>query len=220
MAIDESQRISYAEFGHNFIRYVVTAERLRGEIETVLKALVEGSVRKLPANLLVASYVFQLKDVDVHPILNRLPDASFTMVVAGDLKLDVKVLNFKLKFTLAVEIRLRVDVQTYAPLTLKLIVHPVEDSHVLTEVDAHNLPSGVLENLRVVGPIVRDEIVREVNARISSPEMVAATEIDVIAMAATAQMPTLNLGSTAPLAEVSGAPALDPVPSDTVPAAE
>ena len=49
--MDESQRISYAEFGHNFIRYVVTAERLRGEIETVLKALIEGSVRKFPADL-------------------------------------------------------------------------------------------------------------------------------------------------------------------------
>lgn len=205
--MDESKRISYADFGHNFIRYVVTADRLRGEIETVLKALIEGSVKKFPADLLVASYVFQLRDVDVHPVTNKLPDVSFVLVLAGELKLEVKLINLKLKFTLDVEIRLHLDVRTYAPLTLKLILHPVEDSDIRTEVDAHGLPSEVLDSLRIVGPIVRDEIVNEVNARIASPELRAATEIDVLHLAATAQLPTLPTlaaSSTEPLAEVSG----------------
>ena len=202
--MDESQRISYADFGHNFIRYVVTADRLRGEIETVLKALIEGSVKKFPANLLVASYVFQLKDVDVHPVMNRLPDVSFVLMLNGELKLEVKLINLKLKFTLAVEIKLHVDVNTYAPLTVKLVLHPVEDSDIRTEVDGHGLPSEVLENLRIVGPIVRDEIVREVNARIASPELVAATEIDVLQLAATAQLPSMAASVAAPLAQVSG----------------
>lgn len=205
--MDESKRISYADFGHNFIRYVVTADRLRGEIETVLKALIEGSVKKFPADLLVASYVFQLADVDVHPITNKLPEVSFVLLLNGDLKLEVKLLNLRLKFTLGVEIKLHLDVHTYAPLTLKLILHPVEDSDIRTEVDGHGLPSEVLEHLRIVGPIVRDEIVREVNTRIASPELMAATEIDVLHLAATAQLPTLPsvaAATSAPLAQVSG----------------
>lgn len=202
--MDERYRISYAEFGHNFIRYVVTADRLRGEIETVLKAMIEGSVKKFPADLLVASYVFQLQDVDVHPIVNRLPDVSFVLQLNGDLRLEVKLLNLRLKFTLKVEIRLDLDVQTYAPLTLKLILHPVRDAQIRTEVDGHGLPSGVLEHLRIVGPIVRDEIVREVNARIASPELVAATEIDVLQLAASAQLPGVAAADEVPLAEVAG----------------
>ena len=207
--MDESQRISYAEFGHNFIRYVVTAERLRGEIETVLKALIEGSVKKFPADLLVASYVFQLQDVDVLPIANKLPDVSFALLLNGDLKLEVKLINLRLKFTLKVEIRLHLDVHTYAPLKLKLILHPVKDSQIRTEVDGHGLPSEVLENLRIVGPIVRDEIVREVNARIASPELVAATEIDVLELAAVAQLPSVAAAPEMPLAEVAGGEAGD-----------
>ena len=202
--MDESRRISYADFGHNFIRYVVTADRLRGEIETVLKALIEGSVRKFPADLLVASYVFQLQDVDVLPITNRLPDVSFALLLNGDLRLEVKLINLRLKFTLKVEIRLNLDVHTYAPLTVKLILHPISDSQIRTEVDGHGLPSEVLENLRIVGPIVRDEIVREVNARIASPELIAATEIDVLHLAAVAQLPNVAAADAEPLARVSG----------------
>lgn len=202
--LDPGRRISYAEFGHNFIRHVVTAERLRGEIESVLKALIEGSVRKFPADLLVASYVFRLQDVDVLPITNRLPDVSFALLINGDLRLEVKLLNLKLKFTLEVEIRLHIEVHTYAPLTVKLIVHPVKDEQVRTEVDSHNLPSEVLDNLRIVGPIVRDEIVREVNARIASPELVAATQIDVLQLAASAQLSNLPATDTGPLASISG----------------
>lgn len=201
--MDQSKPISYAEFGHNFVRYVVTAERLRGEIETVLKAMIEGSVSKFPADLLVASYVFQLQDVDVLPITNKLPDVSFVMLIEGDLKLEVKVINLRLKFTLKVEIRLNIDVRTYAPLNLKLILHPVKDSQIRTEVDGHGLPSEVLEHLRIVGPIVREEIVREVNARIASPELVAATNIDVLQLAATAQLPGVVATGAEPLAQVS-----------------
>ncbi|WP_420465374.1 hypothetical protein [Panacagrimonas sp.] len=198
------QRISYADFGHNFIRYVVTAERLRGEIEEVLKALIEGSVKKFPADLLVASYVFRLQDVDVHPLMNRLPEVSFVMVLSGELKLDVRLLNLRFKFTLNVEIRLDLDVQTYAPLTVKLLLAPVTHAGIRTDIDSHGLPAEVLEQLRIVGPIVRDEIVREVNERLASPELVAATEIDVLALAASAQLPSLAAAAATPLAEVMG----------------
>lgn len=202
--MEDRKKISYAEFGHNFVRYVITAERIRSEIETVLKALIEGSVRKFPADLLMASYVFQLRDIDVSPILNRLPDVSFVMQLDGDMKLEVKLLNLRLKFSLAVEIKLHLSVETYEPLFLKLFVDPVTDADVRTDIDGHGAPSEVLEKLRLVGPIVRDEIVREVNARIQSPELLAATQIDVLQLAATAQLPSVVVAASDPLAEVAG----------------
>ncbi|HKY91873.1 MAG TPA: hypothetical protein VJM11_12575 [Nevskiaceae bacterium] len=201
----QPQPISYAEFGHNFIRHVVTAERIRGEIETTLKAMIEGSVKKFPADLLVASYSFQLRDVDVTPILSRLPQVSFLMELAGDMQLEVKFVNLRFKFSLDVKIRLHLDVFTHAPLTIRIVVHEARSADVTTEIDGHDLPSGVLEQLRIVGPIVRDEIVREVNARLASPELVAATNIDVLAIAASAQFPGLgSIGAAEPLAHVEG----------------
>lgn len=198
--MDESKRISYAEFGHNFIRYVVTADRIRGEIESTLKAMIEGSVKKFPADLLVASYAFQLRDVDVTPILSKLPLVSFRMDLSGDMQLDVKFVNLRFKFSLEVKIRLHLDVHTYAPLSIRIVVHEAKSSDVTTEVDGHDLPSGVLEQLKIVGPIVRDEIVREVNARIASRELTAAANIDVLAIAASASLPSLG----GPLPHVEG----------------
>lgn len=208
--MEDRKRISYEEFGHNFVRYVITADRIRSEIETVLKALIEGSVRKFPADLLVASYVFQLRDIEVHPITNRLPDVSFVMLLSGDMKLEVKLFNLRLKFSLAVEIKLHLRVETYAPLFLKLVIEEVVHSDIRTDIDGHGLPSEVLENLRIVGPIVRDEIVREVNARIASPELLAATRIDVLQLAAAAQLPAVVVAAPDPLAEVSGGSAAPP----------
>jgi hypothetical protein len=203
--VDQAQTISYAEFGHNFIRYVVTAERIRSEIESTLKAMIEGSVKKFPADLLVASYSFQLRDVDVTPILSRLPQVSFLMELAGDMQLEVKFVNLRFKFSLDVKIRLHLDVFTCAPLTIRIVVNEARSQDVTTNIDGHDLPSGVLEQLQIVGPIVRDEIVREVNARISSPELVAATNIDVLAIAASAQFPGIGPLTTAePLAHVEG----------------
>lgn len=206
--MDESTRISYSDFGHNFIRHVITAERIRAEIEGVLQSMIEGSVRKFPADMLVAAYRFQLKDVVVHPLLGRMPEVSFVMVLSGDMGLEVKLLNLRLKFSLAVEINLHLDVRTYAPLTVKLILHEVSSTDIHVDIDGHGLPSEVLESLRIVGPIVREEIVREVNERLGSPELVAATEIDVLKLAASAQLqslpPLIKVEDVEPLAEVTG----------------
>lgn len=201
---EEGQSITYAEFGHNFIRYVVTADRIRGEIESVLKSMIEGSVRKFPADLLVASYAFRLRDVDVAPVASRMPQVSFVMTLAGDMRLDVKFVNLRFKFSLDVKIRLHLDVFTLAPLTIRIVVNEARGSDVTIDIDAHDLPSEVLERLRIVGPIVRDEIVREVNARVSGPELSAATRIDVLKIAASAHLPSMAPTPETPLAEIEG----------------
>ncbi len=174
--------ISYSEFGHNFIQQVVTARRIGSEIQAALESTIAGSIRKLPADLIVVDYVFNLDDISVDPMLERLPHISFVLKVLGDIKLDVNIFNLSLKFTMDVTISVRIDVETYAPVMLRLIPHKVRGRDIRIDLNGENLPGEVLENLMVVEPIVRDQIVKEVNARIDDPKIQALASIDVLAL--------------------------------------
>lgn len=180
--MSSDSKISYAEFGHNFIQQVVTARRIGSEIESVLTSTIAGSIRRLPADLIVISYVFKLRDITVEPRLEHLPDISFTLSVLGDIKLDVEIFGVELKFTLDVVIPVRIDVETYAPVKLRLVPRPVTSRDIRIDLEGMNLPGEVLENLMVVQPIVREQIMREVNARIEDPRIQAAANIDVLAL--------------------------------------
>lgn len=177
-----AKQISYSEFGHNFIQQVVTARRIGTEIQSALESTIAGSIRKLPADLIVVDYLFQLDDINVEPVLDHLPQISFVLKVLGDIKLDVSIFNLSLKFTMDVTISVRIDVETYAPVTLKLVPHRVRGRDIRIDLNGENLPSEVLESLMVVEPIVRDQIVKEVNARIEDPKILALASIDVLAL--------------------------------------
>lgn len=196
--------ISYAEFGHNFVRLVVSAQRVRGEIEAVLESSILGTVTKLPADLVVASYEFLLRDVDVASRHDRLPEVSFELKLQGELHLKVSIVNIRADFSLAVAISIDMDVRTCDPLILKLEPHPVSQDSVHLEVNPHNVPAEFLERLRIIAPIVRDEIVREVNQRITSPELSAATVIDVLKMAEEAALTARPAAPEGALAEAHG----------------
>lgn len=174
--------ISYAEFGHQFIQHVVTAQRLGAEIQALLDSTVEGSIHKLPADLMVISYVFQLRDVAVEPLLGELPHISFVLEVMGDIRLDVDLFGMALRFSLAVKVRVRIDVETYAPVVLCLTPHPVAGGSITIDLVGENVGSDVLDKLMIVQPIVRDQIVKEVNARIDDLNARGLTRIDVLAL--------------------------------------
>lgn len=182
------QAISYADFGHNFIQQVVTARRLGSEIEALLESTIAGSMRKLPADMMVISYVFKLVDITVDPLLSHVPKIAFILSVRGDLQLDVELFGIDLKFALAVTIQLQIDVETYAPVMLRLVPHPISGHSIRIDLVGENLPSEVLDKLKLVKPIVRDQIVKEVNARIKDPTLQAAANIDVLALVAQVKM--------------------------------
>lgn len=174
--------ISYAEFGHNFVYQVVTAHRIGQEIKSALESTIEGSIKRLPADMLVVSYVFSLKDITVDPLLDRLPEISFILGIHGDIKLDVRLMNVNFKFTLHVVINIQIDVETYAPVVLKLKPNHVTSADIQIQLVGDNSPGEVLESLKVVRPIVREQIVREVNERIRDPDIQSRTTIDVLAL--------------------------------------
>lgn len=177
-----SKQISYAEFGHNFIQQVVTARRLGDTIQSALDTTIAGSFSKLPANLMVISYVFKLRDLNVEPVLSELPHLSFVLYALGDIRLDMMFFGVEFKFTLAVDIQVHIDVETYEPVVLKLIPQAVTSRNIRIDLVGENLPSEILDNLMVVKPIVRDQIVREVNQRIADPALQQLATIDVLAM--------------------------------------
>lgn len=200
--------ISYADFGHQFIVMVINAGRLRNEVETVLKSTIEGSIDRLPSILLVASYNFELKDVGADPLINRLPNVAFVLALKGVLNLQVRLAGMPLKFSMDVRIRITVDVKTYAPLTIKLHFTPVGHGNVDLDVDAQNAPGEVLEKLKIIKPIVLDQIVREVNSRLKSEELTEAATIDILKMAEASTIETGNLtdrmATSEVIAEVEG----------------
>jgi len=177
------REITYAQFGRNFIRYVVTKSRLREEIEQVMRESIDGMVHALPANLVVAAYAFRIEEIDVHGRPEASPLVSFFVSVHGELDLDVKVWRLNLRYTLDVDIRIAVDVKTFEPLYLRLLPNPVDHGDILIDIHAHSGASRALDRLRLVQPFIHDRMVREVNRHIGSDEIGDAATIDVLEMA-------------------------------------
>lgn len=183
------KKISYAEFGHNFIHQVVTARRIGTEIEAALESTMAGSIRKLPAELFVVSYVFELKDIRVDPDLEKLPEISFLLAIQGNLKLDVEIFGLSLRYALDVTITVNIDVETYEPVLLRMVPHLVTSKNVSIVLVGENPPSEVLDKMKLVHPVVRDQIVKEVNTRIQDEAIQSLCTIDVLAVVETARGP-------------------------------
>lgn len=205
--------ISYAEFGHNFIRQVVNAGRLSQEIEGLLQETIDGSLKRMPADLIVGSYSFRVRDVQVEPRLELLPKVGFRLELFGDMLLELRILNIRADVDIDVLINVDLDVETYEPLLLKLVPRPVVPEQVRLRLDGRNLPGGLLQRAQLLESLVREQIVRQVNKRIGSPSLEKAATIDVLKMAQSSRVS----GKTpeAPVAEVTGRPLDGGSPQDT-----
>lgn len=180
--------ISYAEFGEHFIRDVVTAQRLQSEIQALLNASIEGAVHKLPADLLKARYCVNLHRVEVTQDRTPAGLSSFRVGLQGTLDLSIKVVSIPLKFSVKLTIAIDMTAYTYAPCLIRLLPSPVPPQGVVIDVDPHGIPEDLLDKLNIIQPAVHEEIVSEVNRRIGSPEIIAATTIDVAALARSASL--------------------------------
>ena len=205
--------ISYAEFGHNFIRQVVNAGRLSQEIEGLLQETIDGSLKRMPADLIVGSYSFRVRDVQVEPLLELLPKVGFRLELFGDMLLELRILNIRADVDIDVLINVDLDVETYEPLLLKLVPRPVAPEQVRLRLDGRNLTGGLLQRAQLLEPLVREQIVRQVNKRIDSPSLEKAATIDVLKMAQSSRVS--GKAPQAPVAEVTGRPLDGGSPQDT-----
>lgn len=214
--------LSYEQFGHHFVHRLVTPARIERELKALLAAPIEGSLSKLPAEMLTARYTFRLTDAKVETRPERLPQLALRQRLGGVLDLSVRVLGLPLRFTLQLGIRLEQEVRTYAPLTLKIETHPVDAASIDITVDPHGLPSQIVDQLNIIERAVRAEVVDEVNRRINSGPIVRATTIDVSRLAEHANLTSSPAqAAAAPIAGDSAASAksaVAPPPAATKPA--
>lgn len=183
----DSGRISYQTFGENFIRHLVTVPRLRAEIEAALRETVEGSTAALPKDLLVADYQFQPRDLHID---HREPDdaeVGFTLRLTGLLNLTLRLMGMPVRTPMEVEIRVDVDVHTYAPLTIRLVPLRVGSRNIRVNAalpaELRALPTSLLDRINPLVIAVREGIVRAVNAQLQRPQLDELATIDVLALA-------------------------------------
>jgi hypothetical protein len=184
------EEISYQTFGEHFIRYLVTVPRLKGEVEEALKATIEGSADALPNDLLVASYRFAPNEMSIEQHVGEGAEVGFTLHVGGLLTLRVKVMGVPVSLPMEVDIRIEIDVRTFAPLTIRLEPQKLRNRNVRVTTqmpkELRALPTRLLDRVNPLAIAVGDNIVRQVNRRLEDPKLAEATTIDVLALAGNA----------------------------------
>lgn len=179
--------ISYQAFGENFIRYLITVPRLKGEVEEALRRTVEGSRSALPKDLLVASYQFNPNDVQVHRREGAESDVAFTLTLTGLLDITLRLMGLPVRTPMDIEINVHIDVETRHPLTIQLVPQRVGNRDIKVTArlprELRALPTHLLNRINPLVMTVRESIVREVNAQLSHDDVHAATTIDVLKLA-------------------------------------
>lgn len=190
--------ISYQTFGENFIRHLVTVPRLRDELEGAIKDTVEGSIDALPNEMLVASYRFAPKDMDVERQVSDTAEVAFALLVGGRLTLQLKAMGLTARLPMDVRLSVDIDVRTLAPLTIKLEPRRLTHSNVrvTTEMprELQRLPTQILDRINPLAIAVAENVVGQVNRRLAQPDIVEAAEIDVLALAERAMHATEQNG--------------------------
>jgi hypothetical protein len=182
------QELSYEQFGHQFIHQLVTPARIERELKALLAEPVKGTVKRLPAEMITARYTFYLQDVQVVTRPECLPQLGLRQRISGLLALSVNLLGLNLRFTLQLAINLEQRVRPYEPLTLKIETRPVGGESIEIKVDSHGIPSEIAGRLNLIEGAVRAQVIDEVNARLASGPIAAATAIDLQRIAEAAQL--------------------------------
>ncbi len=182
--------LSYDQFGHAFVYGLVTPERVSREVKALLAEPIEGAITIVPAAL-TAQYVFRLIDAVVKLRPELMPEHVLRQRITGSLALSVRILGMPFRFTLKIGIRIEQHVRTFAPLILRLETMPLDLSSVDIDIDAHGLPSEILDKFNLIEGAVRAEVVAQVNQRLTRGPIAEALSIDVQRLADHAALPKI-----------------------------
>src|SRR5436305_8488031 len=172
------EHISFDQFGHNFMREVVTAERVAATIEV-------GPIGAGPRDAARATLRGRLVDVDVSLADDASPEGEamrFTALVRLDCTLVVKapVLDKRYRGTLTIPLVL--DVRTAPPVRLVIDVEPPSPPDIGVELDSSDRSGRLIQLLGNIDGEVRTRAAAEVARRVESPEARRHREINVLAM--------------------------------------
>ena len=183
MAGDE--HISFDQFGRNFMRHIVTTERVAAAIASVVGERIEvGPMAAGPRDAARASLRGKLAGVDVARA-DADPDGEtmrFTALVRLDCTLAVKAPVFDKRYRGTLTIPLLLHVRTASPVRLVIDVEPPSPPDIGVELESRDRSGRLIQVLGNIDGEVRTRTAAEVARRVEAPEARRHREIDVLAM--------------------------------------
>jgi hypothetical protein len=178
------KHISFDEFGHNFLREVVTADRVAATIASVVGDRIEvGPMAAGPRDAAQASLRGTLAAVDVTPA--RADDGRalrFSALVRLDCTLAVKAPIIDKRYRGTLTIPLLLHVRTASPVRLVIDVEPPSPPDIGVELESGDRSGRLIQVLGNIDDEVRARAAAEVARRVDAPEARRHREIDVLAM--------------------------------------
>jgi hypothetical protein len=183
--VTQHEHISFDQFGRNFMREVVTADRVAATIASVVGDSIEvGPLAAGPRDAARASLRGKLAGVDVSPVGDERGGEAlrFTAEVRLDCTLAVKapVINKRYRGTLTIPLQL--DVRTASPLRLVIEVEPPSPPDIGVDLQSKDRSGRLIQVLGNIDDEVRTRAAAEVARRVEAPEALRHREIDVLAM--------------------------------------
>jgi hypothetical protein len=179
------EHIRFDQFGHNFMRRVVTAERVAATIATVVGERIEvGPMAAGPRDAARATLRGKLADVDVSA--GDGPEDGeamrFTAVVRLDCTLAVKAPILDKRYRGTLTIPLLLEVRAALPLRLVIDVEPPSAPDIGVELQSGDRSGRLIQVLGNIDDEVRERAAAEVARRVESPEARRKREIDILGM--------------------------------------
>jgi hypothetical protein len=178
-----NDHISFDQFGHDFMRQVVTADRVAATIATVVGERIDvGPMAAGPRDAAQASLRGKLAGVDVSAAGEDGDILRFTAEVRLDCTLAVKAPVFNKRYRGTLTIPLQLDVRTAPPLRLVIDVEPPAPADIGVELESKDRSGRLIQVLGNIDGEVRSQAAAEVARRVEAPEARRHREIDVLAM--------------------------------------
>ena len=185
--LHDDHHISFDQFGRNFVREVVTADRVAATIASVVGESIEvGPIAAGPREAASANLRGKLAAVDVAPAPPGPTDDGsvlrFSAMVRLECTLAVKaaVMNKRYRGTLTIPLRL--EVRTAPPLRLMIDVTPPAPAEIGVDLESKDRSGRLIQVLGNIDGEVRTRAAAEVARRVEAPEARRHQEIDILAM--------------------------------------
>ena len=176
-----NEYISYEQFGVNFVRHAVTAERIAASITEQAGATIdEGPTPAGPGGIATATSTGRIGTVRVIPNPGDL--VRFDAVLPIELDLEVKLGPVANRFRGLVEVPLRFTVHVAQPLMLVIEIAPVVGNEVRVDMRSTSVGTDVLQRVGNIEAEVQGQVARIVNQKMSTDQAKAARIIDVGAL--------------------------------------
>lgn len=176
-----NEYISYEQFGANFVRHAVTAERIAASITEVAgDTIEEGPTPAGPGGIATATSTGRIGTVRVVPNPGDL--VRFDAVLPIELDLEVKLGPVGNRYRGLVEVPLKLTVHVARPLMLVIEIAPVAGNEVRVDMRSTSVGGDVLQRVGNIDAEVQGQVARIVNQKMSTDKAKAARTIDVGAL--------------------------------------